>query len=171
MDYVRLNPHFCTGLHSLYRALWLSWASLVAQWLTVYIELHSLYRALWLSWASLVAQWLSGSCQRRRPRFDPWVRKIPWRRKLQPTTVFLPGKSHGQKGLVGYTPWDHRESATTEQLTEHTHSCIVCMESVVCSLTCIIFFLSLIIGHWASITFLLITVDTCSTCSMSTLFF
>jgi len=40
--------------------------------------------------------------QRRRPEFDPWVRKIPWRRKRQPSPVFLPGESHGQRNLVGY---------------------------------------------------------------------
>ena len=40
--------------------------------------------------------------------FDPWVRKIPWRRKWQPTPVFLPGKSHGQRNLVGYSPWGHK---------------------------------------------------------------
>ena len=39
-----------------------------------------------------------------RPGFDPWVRKIPWRRKCQPTPVFLPGESHGQRSLVGYSP-------------------------------------------------------------------
>ena len=52
-------------------------------------------------------RWLSGkesACQCRRPRFDPWVRKIPWRRKRQPTPVFLPGESHGQRSLVGYSP-------------------------------------------------------------------
>ena len=37
----------------------------------------------------------------RRPGFDPWVRKIPWRRAWQPTSVFLPGKSHGWRSLVG----------------------------------------------------------------------
>ena len=37
------------------------------------------------------------ACQGRRGGFDPWVGKIPWRRKRQPTPVFLPGKSHGQK--------------------------------------------------------------------------
>ena len=37
----------------------------------------------------------------RRPGFDSWVQKIPWRRKWQPTPVFLPGKSHGLKSLVG----------------------------------------------------------------------
>ena len=41
--------------------------------------------------------------------FNPWVGKIPWRRKWQPTPVFLPGKSHGQKSLVGYSPWGCRE--------------------------------------------------------------
>ena len=40
----------------------------------------------------------------KRCWFNPWVRKIPWRRKLQPTTVFLPGESHGQWGLVNYRP-------------------------------------------------------------------
>ena len=43
----------------------------------------------------------------RRCRFDPWVGKIPWRRNWQPIPVFLPGKSHGQRSLVGYRPWGH----------------------------------------------------------------
>ena len=50
-------------------------------------------------------RWLSGkesTCQCRRHEFDPWIRKIPWRRKWQPTPVFLPGKSHGQRSPVGY---------------------------------------------------------------------
>ena len=46
--------------------------------------------------------------QCRRHRFDPCVRKIPWRRKWLPTPVFLPGKSHGQRSLVGYSPWAHK---------------------------------------------------------------
>ena len=46
------------------------------------------------------------ACQRGRHRFDPWVRKGPWRRKGQPTPLFLPGKSHGQGSLAGYSPWD-----------------------------------------------------------------
>ena len=51
-----------------------------------------------------------------RPVFDPWVRKIPWRRKWQSTPVLLPGKSLGPKSLVGYSPWEHKESDTTEKL-------------------------------------------------------
>ena len=48
--------------------------------------------------------------------FDPWIRKICWRRKWQPTPGFLPGESHGQRSLVGYIPWDPNESGTTEQV-------------------------------------------------------
>ena len=43
------------------------------------------------------------------------VRKIPWRRKCQPTLVFLPGESQGQKGLASYSPWGHKELDTTEE--------------------------------------------------------
>ena len=49
-----------------------------------------------------------------RQGFDPWVGKIPWRKKWQPPPVFLPGKSHGQRSLVGYSPWGCKESDTTE---------------------------------------------------------
>ena len=51
-----------------------------------------------------------------RPRLDPWVGKIPWRRKWQPTPVSLPGKFHGLRSLAGYSPWGHKELDTTEQL-------------------------------------------------------
>ena len=56
------------------------------------------------------------SLQCRRPGFDPWVRKIPWRRKWQPTSVLLPGKFHGLRSLIGYSLWGCKESDTTEQL-------------------------------------------------------
>ena len=46
---------------------------------------------------------MAKSRSRRRCGFDSWVRKIPWRRKWQPNPVFLPGKSHGQWNLAGYT--------------------------------------------------------------------
>ena len=46
--------------------------------------------------------------QCRRPRFDSWVGKIPWRRKWQPIPIFLPGKSHGQRSFLGYSPWGHK---------------------------------------------------------------
>ena len=54
---------------------------------------------------------LACQCRRcKRRGFDPWVRKIPWRRKQQPTLVFLPRESHGQRSLAGYSPWGHTES-------------------------------------------------------------
>ena len=54
---------------------------------------------------------------RERPRFDAWVRKIPWGRAWQPTLVLLPRESHGQRSLAGCSPWGCTESDTTE-LTE-----------------------------------------------------
>ena len=60
---------------------------------------------------------LSICLQCGRPRFDPWVRKIPWRKKLQSTPELLPGKSHGQRSLVGYSPWGRKDLDTTEQLS------------------------------------------------------
>ena len=53
-------------------------------------------------------------------KFNSWVRKIPQRRKRQPTQVFLPGEFHGQRNLMGYSSWGHKESDTTEGLTLFT---------------------------------------------------
>ena len=53
--------------------------------------------------------------------FNLWVRKIPWRRKWQPTPVFLPGESHGQRSLEGCSPWGCKESDTTERLSTALH--------------------------------------------------
>ena len=54
------------------------------------------------------------ACNARDPGLTPWIGKIPWRRAWQPTPVFLPGKSHGQKRLSGYSPWGHTELGVTE---------------------------------------------------------
>ena len=56
------------------------------------------------------------------PGFDPWVGKIPWRRKWQPTPVFLPGESHGRRSLVSYSPQGCKELDTTEWLHFHFQS-------------------------------------------------
>ena len=72
-----------------------------------------LKEAIWLPW------WFSGKdsiCQGGICWFNPWVGKICWRRKWQSTPVLLPGKSHGQRSLVGYSPWGRKESDTTEQI-------------------------------------------------------
>ena len=62
-------------------------------------------------------------CRRqKRQRFSSWVEKIPWRRKWQPTPVFFPGKSYGQRSLVGYCPWGRKELDMTEHTHSHTHT-------------------------------------------------
>ena len=55
-----------------------------------------------------MAQVLRMCLQFGRPGFSPWIGKIPWRRKWLPTPVFLPGESHGQRSLAGYSPWGCR---------------------------------------------------------------
>ena len=62
-------------------------------------------------------RWLAVCLQCRRRGFNAWLRKIPWRRKWQPTQVFLPGESHGQRSLEGCSPWGRKESDRTERLT------------------------------------------------------
>ena len=60
------------------------------------------------------------TCQCRRYKrhvFNPWVGKVPWIGKWRHSLVFLPGKSHGQKSLAGYSRWSHKES----DMMEHTH--------------------------------------------------
>ena len=57
------------------------------------------------------------ACQCRRYKklgFNHWIRKIPWRRKWQPTRIFLPGESHGQKSLLGYSSDSLKELDMTE---------------------------------------------------------
>ena len=59
--------------------------------------------------------------QCRRLRLDPWVRKLPGRRAQNPILVFLPGKFHEQRILVGYDPWSCKESDTTERICISIH--------------------------------------------------
>ena len=64
----------------------------------------------------------ASQCRRcKKSRFNPWVGKIPWRRAWQPTPVFLPGESYGQRSLAGYSPWGCKESEMTERLSMNTH--------------------------------------------------
>ena len=62
----------------------------------------------------------------KRRGLDPWVGKIPWSRAWQPTPVFLPRESHGQRSLVGYSVCasvlSHKEPDMTERLSMHTHT-------------------------------------------------
>ena len=86
---------------------------------------YPLYRLPW---------WLSGKesvCQCKRRGFNPWIKKIPWRGNWQPTPVFLPGKSHRQRSLVGYSPWSCKRvrcNLATKQLC--SQSAWVCTSSL-----------------------------------------
>ena len=71
----------------------------------------------WLLTEALVAQTVKTHLQGRRPGFDPWFGKISWRRKS--TSEILPGESHRQRRLVGYSSWGHKELVTTEWLSLH----------------------------------------------------
>ena len=90
-----------------------------------------------------ITWWLSdkeSACQcRRRKRcgFYPWVEKIPWGRKWQPTPVLLPARSHGQRRLMGYSPWSRgvgHDSMTENTLNIHVIFFYRCMASS--GLTC-----------------------------------
>jgi len=86
------------------------------------LQVFSIER-LCISLSQGLPRWLNGkesSCQSRRHKrhgFSPWEEKIPWSRKWQPTPVFLPGKSHEHRILVGYSPGVHKGS----DMTEYTH--------------------------------------------------
>ena len=105
----------------------------VSSWSVVFVSGNS---EAWIKSTSSqdISVWLqSGSCMKVRfpdgsegkasackagdlgsiPGFDPWVGKIPWRRKWQLTPVFLPGKFHGRRSLAGYSPWGRKESDMT----------------------------------------------------------
>ena len=112
----RLSPEprlGAPGLRSRGQALslWLGWglgaSGLPHTWLWKLINIHVSYR---------LPRWLKGkepTCQCRRQGLYPLVRKIPWRRKWHPAPVFLPGKSHRQRNLVGYSPWGCKQSDMT----------------------------------------------------------
>ena len=86
---------------------------------------NSLYWVLAVCWASLMAQMIKNLPAVQETKVEGrfftiwaiWVRKIPWRRKWQPAPVFLPGEFYGQRSLLGYSPWDCKESDTSELIT------------------------------------------------------
>ena len=73
-------------------------------------------------------RWYSGKqsdCQCRRCKrqsLDPWVRKLTWRRKWQPTPVFLPGESHGERSLAGHSPQGHKKTRLSLHACAYTHT-------------------------------------------------
>ena len=79
------------------------------------IEIFSVQHTVFLERTSLVAQTVKRLSTMRETQVQPWVGKIPWRRKWQSTPILLPGKSHGQRSLVGYSPWGRKKLDTTER--------------------------------------------------------
>ena len=102
----------------------------------------------WLNRIKVVSQFLNfpGGLDDKEsaynlPGFSPWVGKISWKKKYPPLPVFLPGKFHGQRSLVGYSPWGWTELDTTEQIIHTRQSvftllrlwkCEVCLYSHLC---------------------------------------
>ena len=69
-----------------------------------------------------MAQTVKNPPAMQETQVDPWVGKIPWRRKWLPTPAFFPGESHGQRSLASYSPWGRQELDTTERLSTHIHT-------------------------------------------------
>ena len=98
-------------------------------------EQYPLWLLIYMSWGFPAGSVIKNSdkesvcqCRRwRKCRFDPWARRIPWRRKWQPAPVFLPGKYHGQSSLAGYSLWSRKEFNMTKQLSMQAYIwvCIV----------------------------------------------
>ena len=96
---------------------------------------------LLLSWSMRLPWWLSGkesACQWKRCKLDLWMGKIPWRRKWHSTPVFMPGKSHGQRSLVGYSPWGCKR-VRRDLATEHARTQVFLKTLNVSSLECWLF--------------------------------
>ena len=79
--------------------------------------------------------WLNGkesACQCKRHGFNPWAKKMPWRRKWRPIPGFLPGKSQGQRSLAGYSPWGHKrvkhDSVTKQQPPPSLFTTLSCLK-------------------------------------------
>ena len=92
-----------------YRALLFTW-----------IRVYQLSNRLYSSRETSRTGGKTPACQCKRHKrcgFNPWVRKIPWRRKWQPNPVLLPGKFRGQRSLVSYRPWGCKEWDMAEQLS------------------------------------------------------
>ena len=91
-------------------------------WSGLPLEVYKLMYITRWAWASQLAQWLKIRLpiqETLRYEFKLWVGKIPWRRKWQPTPVFLPWKSHGLRSLVGYSPCGCKELDMTEWFHFH----------------------------------------------------
>ena len=109
----KLNSKFLEGMSVLFLSVLSIYSAMLYKALIHSTKFSGYLRA---SRTSLQAQTVKRLPTMQDTRFNPWVGKIPWRRKWQPTPVLLPGKFHGRRILVGYSPWGRKELDTTEQL-------------------------------------------------------
>ena len=97
-----------SSVHGIFQARVLEWGAIAfSTWAWVKLLIGIFNHLCFLEGFPGGASGKEPTCQCRRCKrrwFDPWVRKIPWRRARQPTSVFLPGESHGQRSLAGYSP-------------------------------------------------------------------
>ena len=95
---------------------------------TIYLHIYNIHVCMYVYIFMGFPGGVSGkepTCQCRRCKnhgFDPWIRKIPWRRAWQPTLVFLPGEPRGQRSLVGSSPWGHKE---LDMIEGTLHACML----------------------------------------------
>ena len=102
----------CAGssLHGIFQARILEWVAISLSRRSFPTQGLNPGVPWWLRWQRVCLQ-----C--RRPGFDPWVKKIPWSRAWLPLPIFLTGKSHRQRSLVGYSPWGYKELDMNDGLT------------------------------------------------------
>ena len=112
-QYHRSRVYICVNIRYLFFSFWLTSLCIIG---SRPIHLTSTDSNAFFLLLSNIPLYICAHLQCRRPRFHPWVGKIPWRRKWQYTPVLLPGKSHGQRSLVGYSLWGRKESDMTERL-------------------------------------------------------
>ena len=106
-------------------ALWILSINPLSGICKYFLPFYGLPFHLWIVPLERLPSGKESTCQCRRHTrygFNPWVGKIPGNRKWQPVPVFLPGKFHGQRNIVGYSPWGRNELDTTERVSTHTHT-------------------------------------------------
>ena len=104
-----------SSIHGIFRATVLEWGAIAFSHIQTYMYLYIYITP----GASLVTQMVKNPPVMQDTWDHPWIGKILWRRKRQPTRIFLLRKSHGQKSLAGYSPWHCKEADTTERLTHY----------------------------------------------------
>ena len=106
-------------------ALWILSVNPLSGICEYFLPFYGLPFHLWIVSLEGLPSGKESTCQCRRHTrhgFNPWLGKILGNRKWQPVPVFFPGKFHGERNVVGYSPWGRNELDTTERVRTHTHT-------------------------------------------------